>query len=91
MPPPPSAYDPHQRQRWMRHDAHLWIRHDFARWLQPGADPAEVYPDLKRQRDAAEAAKRSSARGEDAAFDAWIENEEWTAGGNYIHRLHEQY
>jgi len=32
----------HQRQRWLRHDAHLWIRNDAARWLKPGADPAEV-------------------------------------------------
>jgi hypothetical protein len=62
MPQPPSAYDLHQRQRWLRHDAHLWIRHDFARWLKPGTDPAEVYPHLKRQREAAE----------DAAFAAQI-------------------
>jgi hypothetical protein len=54
MPHPPSAYDAHQRERWLRHDAHLWIRHDDARWLNPGTDPAEVYPHLKRQRDAAE-------------------------------------
>jgi hypothetical protein len=60
MPQPPSAYDLHQRQRWTRHDAQLWIRHDYARWLKPGTDPAEVYPHLKRQREAAE----------DAAFDA---------------------
>jgi hypothetical protein len=63
MPQPPSAYDAHQRQRWTRHDAHLWIRHDYARWLKPGTDPAEVYPHLKRQREAAE----------DAAFAAKIE------------------
>jgi hypothetical protein len=59
---PPSAYDLHQRQRWLRHDAHLWIRHDAARWLKPGADPAEVFPELKRRREAAE----------DAAFAAKI-------------------
>jgi hypothetical protein len=52
----------HQRQRWTRHDAHLWIRPDFARWLKPGTDPAEVFPELKRQREAAE----------DAAFAAQI-------------------
>ena len=62
MPQPPSAYDLHQRERWTRHDAHLWIRHDAARWLKPGTDPAEVYPHLKRQREAAE----------DAAFAAKI-------------------
>jgi hypothetical protein len=62
MPQPPSAYDLHQRQRWLRHDAHLWIRHDLARWLKPGTDPADVYPHLKRQREAAE----------DAAFAAQI-------------------
>jgi hypothetical protein len=62
MPHPPSAYDLHQQQRWLRHDAHLWLRHDFARWLKPGTDPAEVYPHLKRQREAAE----------DAAFAAKI-------------------
>jgi hypothetical protein len=62
MPHPPSAYDLHQQQRWTRHDAHLWIRHDYARWLKPGTDPAEVYPHLKRQREAAE----------DAAFAAQI-------------------
>jgi hypothetical protein len=52
----------HQRQRWTRHDAHLCIRPDAARWLKPGTDPAEVYPTLKRQREAAE----------DAAFAAKI-------------------
>src|SRR3954447_945186 len=62
MPHPPSAYDLHQRQRWLRHDAHLWLRHDFARWLKPGANPEELYPHLKRQREAAE----------DAAFAAKI-------------------
>jgi hypothetical protein len=62
MPQPPSAYDLHQRERWTRHDAHLWLRHDFARWLKPGTDPEEVYPHLKRQREAAE----------DAAFAARI-------------------
>jgi hypothetical protein len=62
MPHPPSAYDLHQQQRWLRHDAHLWLRHDYARWLKPGADPAELYPHLKRQREAAE----------DAAFAAQI-------------------
>jgi hypothetical protein len=62
MPYPPSAYDLHQRERWTRHDAHLWIRHDAARWLKPGTDPAEVFPELKRQREAAE----------DAAFAAQV-------------------
>jgi hypothetical protein len=62
MPQPPSACDAHQRQRWLRHDAHLWIRHDTARWLKPGADPADVFPELKRQREVAE----------DAAFAAKI-------------------
>jgi hypothetical protein len=56
MPHPPSAYDLHQRKRWTRHDAHLWIRHDAARWVKPGTDPADIYPTLKRQREAAEAA-----------------------------------
>jgi hypothetical protein len=74
MPYPPSAYDLHQRQRWLRHDAHLWLRHDYARWLKPGADPEELYPHLKRQREAAEAAKEKARAAEDAAFDAWIEN-----------------
>ncbi len=54
MPYPPSAYDLHQQQRWTRHDAHLWLRHDYERWLKPGTDPEEVYPHLKRQREAAE-------------------------------------
>src|SRR5258707_1338219 len=62
MPQPPSAYDLHQRQRWLRHDAHLWIRPDAARWLKPGTDPAEVFPELQRQRETAE----------DAAFAAKI-------------------
>jgi hypothetical protein len=62
MPHLPSAYDVHQRERWLRHDAHLWIRHDAARFLPPGTDPEEVYPQLKRQREAAE----------DAAFAAKI-------------------
>src|SRR5258708_34387846 len=63
MPQPPSAYDLHQRARWLRHDAHLWIRHDAARWVKPGTDPGDIYPTLKRQREAAE----------DAAFAAQIE------------------
>ena len=80
MPQPPSAYDLHQQQRWLRHDAHLWLRHDYARWLKPGADPEELYPHLKRQREAAEAAKEKARAAEDAAFDAWIENERrWNA------------
>jgi hypothetical protein len=62
MPYPPSAYDLHQRERWTRHDAHLWIRHDAARFFPPGTDPAEVFPTLQRQREAAE----------DAAFAAKI-------------------
>ena len=62
MPHPPSAYDLHQRKRWTRHDAHLWIRHDAARFFPPGTDPAEVFPTLQRQREAAE----------DAAFAAKI-------------------
>jgi hypothetical protein len=62
MPYPPSAYDAHQRERWTRHDAHLWIRNDFARWLKPGSDPEDVFPHLKRQREAVE----------DAAFAAQI-------------------
>src|SRR3954452_21258883 len=80
MPHPPSAYDLHQQQRWLRHDAHLWLRHDYARWLKPGTDPEELYPHLKRQREAAEAAKEKARAAEDAAFDAWIENERrWNA------------
>ena len=80
MPQPPSAYDLHQRERWTRHDAHLWLRHDYARWLKPGTDPADVFPELKRQREAAEAAKERARAAEDAAFDAWIENERrWNA------------
>jgi hypothetical protein len=80
MPQPPSAYDLHQQQRWLRHDAHLWLRHDYARWLKPGADPEELYPHLKRQRESAEAAKEKARAAEDAAFDAWIENERrWIA------------
>jgi hypothetical protein len=52
MPQPLSAYDAHQRERWLRHDAHLWIRNDAARWLKPGTDSADVFPALKRQREA---------------------------------------
>jgi hypothetical protein len=62
MSQPLSAYDLHQRERWTRHDAHLWIRYDAARFLPPGIDPAEMYPTLQRQREAAE----------DAAFAAQI-------------------
>jgi hypothetical protein len=62
MPYPLSAHDLHQRERWTRHDAHLWIRHDAARFHKPGTNPAEVFPTLQRQREAAE----------DAAFAAKI-------------------
>ena len=54
MPYPGDPYLRHQQQRWLRHDAHLWIRPDAARWVKPGFDPAEVFPELKRQREAAE-------------------------------------
>jgi hypothetical protein len=46
----------HERDRWLRHDAHLWIRHDIKRFLKPGTDPADVIPTLARQRDREEAA-----------------------------------
>jgi hypothetical protein len=70
MPQPPSAYEAHQRARWLRHDAHLWIRPDAARWVKPGTDPADIYPTLKRQRESAEAARAK----EDAAFAAEVED-----------------
>jgi hypothetical protein len=46
----------HERDRWLRHDAHLWIRHDIKRFLKPGTDPADVFPALARRRDAEDAA-----------------------------------
>jgi hypothetical protein len=77
MPQPPSAYDAHQRERWLRHDAHLWIRNDAARWLKPGTDPADVYPTLARQREAAEdtafAAKIAASRRVLAALRAEVD------------------
>src|SRR3954467_13088822 len=80
MPYPPSAYELHQRKRWLRHDMHLWIRHDAARWVKPGVDPADVFPTLKRERARKEAAKERARAAEDAAFDAWIEGERrWNA------------
>lgn len=41
-----DAYAAHQRQRWMRPDAHRWIRPDAARFLAPGSDVASVFPVL---------------------------------------------
>jgi hypothetical protein len=80
MPRPPSAYEVHQRKRWLRHDMHLWIRHDAARWVKPGTDPADVFPTLARERAQKEAEKEHARAAEDAAFDAWIENERrWNA------------
>jgi hypothetical protein len=75
MPYPPSAYEVHQHKRRLRHDMHLWIRHDAARWVRPGTDPADVFPTLKRERAQKEAARERARAAEDAAFDAWIENE----------------
>ena len=46
----------HERDYWLRHDAHRFIRHDFKRFLAPGTDPADVFPPLARQRDREEAA-----------------------------------
>jgi hypothetical protein len=46
----------HERDYWLRHDAHRFIRHDVKRFLKPGTDPADVYPALARQRDREEAA-----------------------------------
>jgi hypothetical protein len=71
---PPSAYEVHQRKRWLRHDMHLWIRHDAARWVKPGTDPADVFPTLARERAQKEAAKERARAAEDAAFDAEIEH-----------------
>jgi hypothetical protein len=80
MPYPPSAYELHQRKRWLRHDMHLWIRHDAARWVKPGTDPADVFPTLARERAQKEAARERARAAEDAAFDAWIEGERrWNA------------
>src|SRR4051794_26643271 len=75
MPQPPSAYELHQRQRWLRHDMHLWIRHDAARWVKPGVDPADVFPALARDRAQKEAARERARAAEDAAFDALIEGQ----------------
>ncbi|MEA2890724.1 MAG: hypothetical protein QOI05_1517 [Bradyrhizobium sp.] len=71
---PPSAYELHQRKRWLRHDMHLWIRHDAARWVKPGTDPADVFPTLKRDRAQKEAARERARAAEDAAFEAAIED-----------------
>src|SRR5438270_4131978 len=80
MPYPPSAYELHQRKRWLRHDMHLWIRHDAARWVKPGVDPADVFPTLARDRAQKEAARERARAAEDAAFDAWVEGERrWNA------------
>jgi hypothetical protein len=68
----PSAYDAHQRARWIRHDAHLWIQPDIARWMKPGVDPADVIPALARDRAQAEEAKARAHAAEDAAFAAQI-------------------
>jgi hypothetical protein len=77
---PPSAYEVHQRQRWLRHDMHLWIRHDAARWVKPGTDPADVFPTLARERTRKEAARERARAAEDVAFDAWVEGERrWNA------------
>ncbi len=38
----------HQRQRWLRPDAHRWLRSDVARFLVPGA-AASVYSDVERK------------------------------------------
>jgi hypothetical protein len=35
---------------------HLWIRYDAARFVRPGFDPADVFPTLAREPDAAKAA-----------------------------------
>ena len=56
MPRHSSAYEAHQRARWLRHDAHLWIQPNPARFLAPGTDPADVYRALAPKRDAAKAA-----------------------------------
>jgi hypothetical protein len=80
MPYPPSAYEVHQHKRWLRHDMHLWIRHDAARWVKPGTDPADVCPTLKRERAQKQAARERARAAEDAAFEAWVENERrWNA------------
>jgi hypothetical protein len=52
-----DLYDAHQRERWLRPDAHLWIRPDAARFYLPGTDLANVIPALARQRDIERAAE----------------------------------
>jgi hypothetical protein len=56
MPRDSNHTNAHERDRWLRHDAHLWIRHDIKRFLKPGTDPADVLPALARQRDREDAA-----------------------------------
>ena len=47
----PISHTAYQRERWQRHDADLWLRHDAWRFVQPGKDPADVYPTLARKRE----------------------------------------
>jgi hypothetical protein len=56
MPRSSNTINAHERDRWLRHDAHLWIRHDIKRFLKPGTDAADVIPTLARQRDREDAA-----------------------------------
>ncbi|MDO8980623.1 MAG: hypothetical protein Q7V17_15450 [Afipia sp.] len=44
-----DAFDAHQRERFMRSDAHRWICPDAARFLTPGTDPATVYAALEQK------------------------------------------
>ena len=52
-----DLYDAHQRERWLRPDAHLWVRPDAARFFLPGTDLADVIPALARERDIERAAE----------------------------------
>jgi len=71
----PQKIPPRIDERWIRHDWRLWIRPDFARWLKPGTDPADVIPALARERAQKQATEERARAAEDAAFEAWVEQE----------------
>jgi hypothetical protein len=65
-----DLYDAHQRERWLRPDAHLWVRPDAARFYLPGTDLADVIPALARQRNIARAAEAKAIAREIEALEA---------------------
>ena len=49
MPPIDTAYQAHQRKRWMRPNAHLFIRPDWRRFVRPRDQEDHLFAQYERK------------------------------------------